>query len=208
MIAWGCTQPAPQAPAAQQTAQTKQTPQAVITAESLKLRKIETVPPNFPPPPGDDERPPIIISDGSIDFYVEAVQGKNAGRGKWFDYSGGKKEKWLHVPDGSPRNLTGLGVHLLHAEGSPDCMNPDHAFEVSSFQVITKVGGANVNIDVDGSAGVLTVVFPNLVNDDSPFWLVFDKPNAKLEAVQFPTGPPCTFINGRKHRGSITVFQR
>src|SRR5436190_7198400 len=76
------------------------------------------IPPS-PPPPNDDERPPVIISDGSLDVYLEVNKdndpGKQKKRGNWSDKGG---FSWEHAPDGSPKPLNALDAYLIGGVGA------------------------------------------------------------------------------------------
>ena len=176
-----------------------------------------------------DERPPIIISDGSIDLFIERTP-LGYSRGKWNDTASGNGRKLIHMADGNPNNgnavppVNKFDVFLLNGNGTgmnAKCTDPDHAFKVTTLKITyfkpgMGGGGNNATMNVALESGNLTVTLPDeaatLDNVHNSWKSTGGNAAERLVEVGLPvtggTTVTCTFDTPKKKRGVITIFQR
>jgi hypothetical protein len=96
----------------------------------------------------DDERPPIIISDGSVDFKV----GRN--EGVWKQLTAGVNTAWFH--DNSVKTLYQFVVTLVNSKvdaNHPNCGDAQKEFTVTTFKVKFKglASGGTVTANIQNN---------------------------------------------------------
>ena len=158
--------------------------------------------------PNEGDRPPIIISDGSIDVYLEAITG---GRGYWQQESDPKI--FTHVPANPLPAVLSFDVYLLNANGR-DCSNPDKAYSVTAFDLsFGSKDEKNIHVGISATSSTAPGNFQISFPDDPPYpddnnvWLSLDKDkDARIKSVTL-NGMKCEFAASKRHRASITVIQ-
>jgi hypothetical protein len=162
--------------------------------------------PGGPGPMTGDERPPIIISDGSIDLFIDHPSpGKN--RGKWAEVNSGTNTVLTHEPSGRPNPVTKFAVYLANAKNDTDgvnCDKTDWFYDVTTLTANYKKGNQNATIVVNISNGnlVATLEYEDSTYPVADHWKS-TKGNEKLETVVLG-GETCKFQN---KRGIITIVQ-
>lgn len=152
------------------------------------------LPASLPPPggsatmkrirvPDEGDRPPIIISDGSVDIYVDPIGYSDLGT--WNSADGGKT--WILTPgtdyNGNPdtRPVLSFTVRTINVkkDSDPKCKDLTNGFSVSTFEVNFKNAGfpaGNAIVDIvpsGGDAGKARVAFGGKADrdPDNLFWL-------------------------------------
>ena len=157
-----------------------------------------------------DERPPIIISDGSVDIYVDRAPdfGPRGSLNKTID--GGVTTLEHRYRIGAPP-IKSFVVFIMNGMGdASECSTIDHPFEVPYFTVV--YGGskkiaitADMNLKAKFDAG-------QAVGDNGTHWKYAGAENDRLTSIQFPKTKHmdetvCTFDKSKKRRGTITIYQ-
>jgi hypothetical protein len=155
-----------------------------------------------------DERPPIIISDGSLDIFIDHPS-PGGDRGKWDETYRSGVTTLIHKPYGAPLKVTGFHVFVSNGDGSAACKNPLVPFEVTSLKVTykkPKVDGT-IDIDFDGEGNLRAILKPEDGTDEVySHWRSTKGNSEKLTSV-YLNGDTCTFDYGAKKRGIITIVQ-
>jgi hypothetical protein len=154
----------------------------------------------------DEERPPIIISDGSVDVYID--YGKD-GRGQWMQVNQNQDDKWYHDYPNAPIGHFGVTLVNVSKQAKADCdyQNPDHVFTVTTFTITFNRGNADFLIDGQGNP---QVNFSDKGKRDPAllFWLATMDNGLNLKSITFPEiqgGLSCDFAGG--HRSIIRAAQ-
>ena len=173
------------------------------------------------PPPGprqeEGERPPIVVSSGSIEFYIDWDH-FNRPRGAWKNNMTDKS--WLHdFVQTETKTLTEFTVHVLNGEGGQslggDCTNADKPFvKVTSVKVGYGPGNtprqsATVSIKSDAGKRTVAVDFAEDARKTADIWLHAGGGD-KLQSVTLTDGASsvtCKFDNAAKRRGVVTIRQ-
>jgi hypothetical protein len=161
---------------------------------------------------GGDDRPPIIISDGSVNFFIDAPGGSG---GDWKAVTGTNEQSWYHDISVASQ-VNHFDVTLVNSKQGPpnsaNCQDPGHVFSVTTFKVIYRgfLSGGTATVVIEN--GHFRVDFEDKAENDQnqPHKLI--SPGVlhlrKLKAVELPTGGPdvCTFSGGND-RAEIHVRQ-
>lgn len=190
---------------------------AVVAACTPETRQ-QTAPATTATPPGvldADERPPIIISDGSIDLYIDRNRNAGMGRGRWDDTTVNNMAVLTHIPDGSPAAVASFEVYLTNALGSAACEDPDTPYKAASLTItygrLLKDDGT---IEVGVANGNLTATFnkERQLDRSGTIWRSTGR-GSRLKGVLLNLSAggtaACTFdTGGKKKRGFIAIHQR
>ena len=157
-------------------------------------------------PMDENDRPPIIIGDGSVDFYVD-FNGNKYGRGQWMSDD---NVTWTLVPgkdsegNADTRPVLRFAATILNVkQNSPElCMYPDKPFLVESFTLDFNGLGDGATVKI--TDGKVQVVFPGKAEMHFPFWIESKQTvfGHRLKSVKFGD-TECQFAGG--HRGLIRV---
>jgi len=159
--------------------------------------------PEPPRPPSSTDRPPVVVSDGSIDMYID--WGPN-GRGEWKDRG---SAKWFHDYQGPPTDH--FDVYLQNTKKDltrPNCMNPDHPFVVTDMTIKYGLGPVAKIFKIYVDGGNLEAQLPAGTQGklEAKTWLRFGLPGQNLHSVDFGPEGACEFGGGP--RSIITIRQR
>lgn len=150
----------------------------------------------------EGDRPPIIISEGSVDIYLE--QGLN-GAGHWKKNS---DTEFVHVAPVKAADLSTFRVYLLNATGTAGkgCDTPSNPFVDTAFTVEFN-GSKKVEFSIDSATKSMKVVFPEkgAAIDTGDVWLGAAGEGLKLKNIYFKTLDTTCKWEGNVHRGVITV---
>jgi hypothetical protein len=128
--------------------------------------------------PEEEDRPPIIISGGSINFWVPVV----GDRGEWKKVKDDNNNVWYHAytPKTGTETLKYLKLNIVNGKKKDDakCANADNVYKLSGGIAIDTGPNRDVKVGIVDMAGtnVLQVTFDGLFvgqkqEEYANFWL-------------------------------------